>query len=304
MVTTVALTGMTGFIGKHIADNLLARGFAIRALTRNEPKTFVKNLTWIVGDLDKPDSLSELVYGAESVVHCAGQVRGRNEAIFTHCNVTGSLQLLQAAKQSGHIKRFLFMSSLAARHPDLSWYAHSKYVAEQQLAAHAADISLGIFRPTAVYGPGDKELKPLFTWLLHGLLPRMGAATARLSFIHVSDLAQAVGQWLIAEPQPTIPYELCDDVTDGYSWQRLQEIGGEVRNGTVRLIPIPLPVLKFLADISLLSSRLSGKEPMLTRSKIHELIHPDWSASHLCLSRHIHWHPRVNLIDALREGLF
>ncbi|WP_455811038.1 NAD-dependent epimerase/dehydratase family protein [Pseudomonas graminis] len=126
MATTVALTGMTGFIGKHIANNLLARGFAVRALTRSEPTTSVKNLTWIVGDLDKPDSLSELVYGAESVVHCAGQVRGHNEAIFTHCNVTGSLQLMQAAKKSALVKRFLFMSSLAARHPGLSWYAHSK----------------------------------------------------------------------------------------------------------------------------------------------------------------------------------
>ncbi|MFK8257624.1 NAD-dependent epimerase/dehydratase family protein [Erwinia sp. AnSW2-5] len=304
MATTVALTGMTGFIGRHIADNLLARGFSVRALTRSEPKTSVKNLTWIPGDLDQPESLSELVYGAESVVHCAGQVRGRSAAIFTHCNVTGSLQLLQAAKKSGHIKRFLFMSSLAARHPDLSWYAHSKYVAEQQLAAHAAGISLGIFRPTAVYGPGDKELKPLFTWLLRGVLPQMGAPTARLSFIHVSDLAQAVGQWLIAEPQPTFPYELCDGVTRGYSWQRLQQMGEEVRNGTVRLIPVPLPVLKLLADISLLSSRLTGKEPMLTRSKIQELTHPDWSASHLCLSRDIHWRPVISLIHALREGLF
>lgn len=303
MPVTIALTGMTGFIGRHIAENLLARGYAVRALTRSKAdKTSVNNLTWITGDLDNPDALSELVYGAESVVHCAGQVRGHKEAIFTHCNVTGSLQLLQAAKKSGHIKRFLFMSSLAARHPGLSWYAHSKYVAEQQLTARAGDMTLGIFRPTAVYGPGDKELKPLFTWLLRGVLPRMGASDARLSFIHVSDLAEAVGQWLVAEPQPTLPYELCDG--NSYSWQRLQQIGENVRNGRVRLITVPFPVLNLMADISQVSSRLSGKEPMLTRSKIHELTHPDWSASHLSLSRHIHWSPMISLIHALREGLF
>lgn len=100
MPVTIALTGMTGFIGRHIAENLLARGYAVRALTRSKAdKTSVNNLTWITGDLDNPDALSELVYGAESVVHCAGQVRGHKEAIFTHCNVTGSLQLLQAAKK-------------------------------------------------------------------------------------------------------------------------------------------------------------------------------------------------------------
>lgn len=302
MPVTVAITGMTGFIGRHVADNLLARGFAVRALTRREPQTSLNNLTWITGDLDNPDALSELVYGAESVVHCAGQVRGHKEAIFTRCNVTGSLQLLQAAKKSGHVERFLFLSSLAARHPGLSWYAHSKYVAEQQLTAHAAGMTLGIFRPTAVYGPGDKALKPLFTWLLRGVLPRMGASDTRLSFIHVSDLARAVVQWLVAEPEPTVPYELSDGLS--YSWQRLQEMGEDVRNGKVRLIPLPLPVLNLLADINLLSCRLSGKEPLLTRSKIHELTHPDWSASHLSLSRHIHWSPMISLIQALREGLF
>lgn len=302
MPVTVALTGITGFIGRHIADNLLARGFAVRALTRREPKTSEDNLTWMTGDLNQPDTLSAFVDGADSVVHCAGQVRGHNEAIFTHCNVTGSLHLLHAAKQSGHIKRFLLISSLAARHPGLSWYARSKYVAEQQLTAHAGDISLGIFRPTAVYGPGDTALNPLFTWLLRGVLPRMGASNARLSFIHVSDVAEAVGQWLIAEPQPTFPYELCDGIA--YSWQRLQKIGEDVRNGRVRLIALPLPVLTLLADISQLSSRISGKEPMLTRSKIHELTHPDWSANSLFLSRHIHWNPVITLNHALREGLF
>ena len=88
-------------------------------------------------------------------------MRGHKEEIFTRCNVDGSLRLMQAAKESGFCQRFLFISSLAARHPELSWYANSKHVAEQQLTAMADAITLGVFRPTAVYGPGDKELKPL-----------------------------------------------------------------------------------------------------------------------------------------------
>ncbi|ETD64402.1 hypothetical protein Q458_07420, partial [Escherichia coli ATCC BAA-2209] len=87
---------------------------------------------------------------------------------------------------------FLFISSLAARHPELSWYAKSKFVAEQRLAAMAGEITLGVFRPTAVYGPGDKELKPLVDWMLRGLLPRTGAPDTQLSFLHVTDFAQAV----------------------------------------------------------------------------------------------------------------
>ncbi|HEY4466393.1 MAG TPA: NAD-dependent epimerase/dehydratase family protein [Klebsiella sp.] len=304
MTGIAAVTGATGFIGQHIVHELLAQGFSVRALTRRTGKVAADNLLWVPGALEDPASLAELVRGADYVVHCAGQVRGHTEAVFTRCNVTGSLNLMRAARQSGNCKRFLFMSSLAARHPELSWYANSKYVAEQQLIAAASDITLGIFRPTAVYGPGDKELKPLFNGLLRGVLPRLGAPEAKLSFLHVSDLAKAASQWLLAVPPRPDIYELCDGVAEGYSWLRLKEIGAAVRQGPVRLVGIPLPLLKFMADISTLWNRMIKQEPMLTRSKIRELTHRDWSASNQSLAQQIAWFPQVSLERALREGLF
>lgn len=304
MTKTVAITGVTGFIGKHIADNLLARGFSVRALTRTAREPRGNHFTWVRGALEDSASLAELVSGADFVVHCAGQVRGHAEAVFTESNVAGSLRLMQAAKETGRCKRFLFISSLAARHPELSWYAKSKCTAEQELSAIAGEIALGIFRPTAVYGPGDKEMKPLFDWMLRGILPRLGDSNARLSFLHVSDLAEAVGQWLIAEQPPVTPCELCDGDVTGYNWQRVQRIGEKVRNGPVRLVGVPLPVLKLLADISVLACRFAGKEPMLTRSKIHELTHQNWSASNDGLSEKINWFPRIGLEHALRNRLF
>lgn len=168
----------------------------------------------------------------------------------------------------------------------------------------ASGISLGIFRPTAVYGPGDKELKPLFSGMLRGVLLRFGALETQLSLLHVSDLAEAVSQWLIAEQTQAHPYELCDGVSEGYDWKRIQEIGAAVRNGSVRLVGIPLPLLKLAADISTLTGFLAGKEPMLTRCKIRELTHLDWSASNKSLSENINWFPKISLENALRSGLF
>ncbi|BCU48170.1 Cholesterol dehydrogenase [Citrobacter amalonaticus] len=304
MSITVAVTGGTGFIGKHIIDDLLSRGFAVRVLTRTIRHDVRDNLVWIRGALEDSEALAQLVAGAEHVIHCAGQVRGHTEAIFTRCNVEGSQRLMQAAKESGSCRRFLFISSLAARHPELSWYANSKYVAEQRLTTMAAEITLGIFRPTAVYGPGDKELTPLFRAMLRGYLPRFGAAEARLSFLHVSDLAQAVSQWLMADQTPVYLYELCDGVAGGYNWQRIQEIAAAVRNGPVHTVTIPLPLLTLFADASTLISRFAGKEPMLTRSKVCELIHSDWSANNKSLCEKINWFPRVSLEYALRQGLF
>lgn len=304
MTKTVAVTGGTGFIGKYIIQNLLSHGFVVRALTRRQQQTTTENLTWVQGSLEDPRSLDNLVQGADYVVHCAGQVRGSSEKTFVDCNVSGSLRLMQAAQQSGSCQRFLFMSSLAAREPELSWYAKSKYIAEQQLASLACDITLGIFRPTAVYGPGDKELKPIFNWLLRGVLPRLGSLDTELTFIHASDLAEAISQWLLAERPPTQPCELCDGMDGGYSWQRLQAIGSAVRKGPVRLVGVSLSLLKVMADVSIGWNRLIKKEPMLTHSKIRELTHPDWSASNQVLSDATNWVPTISVERALREGLF
>ncbi|QBR49024.1 NAD(P)-dependent oxidoreductase [Erwinia sp. QL-Z3] len=304
MSTTVAVTGATGFIGKHIVGNLLSRGFRVRALTRTPQPSTDDNLVWIQGSLEDQASLWELVRGATCVVHCAGQVRGSSQDTFTQCNVNGSVGLMQAARLSGSCKRFLFLSSLAARHPQLSWYARSKFVAERELTSMAVGMSLGIFRPTAVYGPGDKELKPVFDWLLRGVLPRLGSPEAKLSFLHVSDLAEAVSQWLVADVPETQTCELCDGVQGGYNWLRLKAIGSAVRGGPVRLLGVPLPALKFFADVSMLWNRLARTEPMLTHSKIRELTHQDWSASNTSLSETIHWFPEVSLERALRERLF
>lgn len=106
MNQTVAVTGATGFIGKYIIDNLLARGFHVRALTRTARAHVNDNLIWVRGSLEDTHSLSELVAGASVVVHCAGQVRGHKEEIFTRCNVDGSLRLMQAAKRERLLPTF------------------------------------------------------------------------------------------------------------------------------------------------------------------------------------------------------
>ncbi|MBT0728192.1 NAD-dependent epimerase/dehydratase family protein [Rosenbergiella australiborealis] len=305
MTQTVALTGATGFIGSHIVEKLLAAGFQVRALTRSPANLEKKaGLTWVRGSLEDERSLQTLVSGADIVVHCAGQVRGKNSYTFTSANIDGSLRLLNAAEESAHCKRYLFISSLAARHPQLSWYAQSKASAEKALVSKASSVSIGIFRPTAVYGPRDKELRPVFAWLLRGLLPQTGSSSTQLSFLHVYDFAEAVLKWIEADVDNSHPYELCDGQPSGYRWKDLQQIGQRVRQKPVKVLNIPLPLLKTIATLSTQVSRLTGKEPMLTQSKIGELTHIDWSATNDKITQSIGWTPNIPLERALRDGLF
>lgn len=303
MARIVALTGATGFIGSVLYQRLRQAGISLRVLHRRQGGC-ESGTEWIHGTLEDRDALARLVAGADTVIHCAGAVRGSSAEHFNRINIDGSLRLVEAARSAGCCERFLLMSSLAARHPDLSWYAHSKLEAERQVRQAAGDIAVTVFRPTAVYGPGDRELRPLFEWLLRGWLFTLGQSHARLTFLHVEDLASAALQWLDSPVAPAATYELNDNQPDGYDWSSIAAIAADVRRGPVRRVAIPASLLKGLAQANLFISHLTRHEPMLTPAKVGELTHPDWSCSNEPIHRALGWEPRIVLRKALQERWF
>ena len=85
--------------------------------------------------------------------------------------------------------RFLLMSSLAARMPQLSDYAASKRRGELAVEAAPENLRWTVLRPPAVYGPGDRELLPLFRWVARGIAPLPAGGGGRFSLLYVDDLA-------------------------------------------------------------------------------------------------------------------
>ncbi len=303
MARTVALTGATGFIGGVLRRRLTRSGVALRALSRRRGG-FADGTEWIRGTLEDEEALARLVAGADAVIHCAGAVRGASPEEFERTNVEGSRRLIEAARDSGCCERFLLMSSLAARHPELSWYARSKFEAERQVRQAAGDIAVTVFRPTAVYGPGDREMRPLLEWLLRGWLFVPGPERARLSLLHVEDLAEAVLRWLASPSAAAGTYELNDSRSGGYDWRSIAAIAAEVRRGPVRRVVLPASLLMGLARVNLSLARLSRRAPMLTPAKLGELMHPDWSCSNDPIRGALGWEPRILLGQALQEHWF
>src|SRR5438105_3133565 len=176
---TLAITGGTGFVGSHLLTAARAQGYQVRALTRGwrPPQP---GIVWVEGALDRPDSLIALCSEADAVIHIAGLINAPDRAGFEAVNVGGTAATLDAAHAAG-IRRFIHISSLAAREPELSDYGWSKARAERVVAASGLDWT--IVRPPAVYGPGDRETFELFRMAKRGLvaLPPGG----RFSVIHV-----------------------------------------------------------------------------------------------------------------------
>lgn len=304
MSRTIAITGATGFIGGVLAKRLSAPEWQIRALIR--PTSYLKRpkdiaAEWVTGDLEDIGSLRRLVAGTDAIVHCAGAVRGAAQNDFDQVNVQGLTRLVQAAAEQNPTPRFLLLSSLAAREPQLSHYAASKLKGEKALASYSGDMFWDVFRPPAVYGPGDREMRPLFQWMFRGIAPLIGSDNNRVSLIHVEDLAKAVVCWLHNGKHPQHFYELHDGHQNGYSWQEIIGVVEQLRGSSIFRTTIPVPLVNMIASVNLMVANVFGGSPMLTPGKVRELTHANWVADNDLLSSKTDWVPRISLEEGLRQ---
>ena len=306
MENVIAITGATGFIGGTLIKRLVSAGRQVQALIRPasiHKRTNNDAVKWIQGDLADVQSLEQLVHGADVIVHCAGAVRGATQNHFNRINVDGVARLAQAAIKQQQQSRFLLMSSLAAREPQLSAYASSKQQGERVLMEASARIDWAVFRPPAVYGPGEREMMPVLRWMAKGVAPLPGSGNGRFAMLHAEDLAEAVIKWLDRGRDQRLTYELHDGHPAGYSWQEVIQTIARLRGAPVAPIKVPLALMKLIAIINLAAARTIGYAPMLTPGKIREISHPDWTADNAALCKSTGWSPKIDLAEGLRRTL-
>jgi nucleoside-diphosphate-sugar epimerase len=237
------------------------------------------------------------------VVHCAGAIRGRSAAQFNQVNVEGMARLVQAARELHPLPRFLLMSSLAAREPQLSHYAASKRAGEDVLRTTAGGMRWTALRPPVVYGPGDRETLPLVRCMQRGWAPVLGGMASRFSLLFIDDLADAVRRLLEVTECPSGPFEIHDGRPGGYSWEELIHAVARIIRRPVRRLRVPGSLLRTVARANLVGAHLFGYSPMLTPGKVRELNHADWVCDDAPLRSAIGWQPSIPLADGMRRTL-
>lgn len=284
----IAITGGTGFVGRHLIDLALAAGHGVRALTRR-PQPARDGVTWVAGALDQTEALAELVTGADAVIHVAGVTNAPDRARFAAGNVDGTAAMIAAA-QGANVRRFVHVSSLAAREPGLSDYGWSKAEAEARVVASSLDWVM--LRPPGVYGPGDTEFLDLFR------LARRGFAIApggRISLIEVSDLGRLLLA-LATTGTPHTRYEADDGAPHGWSHTEFAGAIGRAVGKRVWTLPVPRPALMLAARADM---ALRGSGAKLTLDRARYIAHPDWTIDPAQRPAAALWQPRIATADGL-----
>jgi nucleoside-diphosphate-sugar epimerase len=273
----VAVTGATGFLGRRLVKVLAEEGWTVRVLARRD----IADPAWrglepqlVIGDLANARALAALCDGAEVVVHVAGLIKARSQAVFDKANVEGSRQVALAAKTAG--ARLIMVSSLAAREPQLSDYAGSKRGGEDA-AREIFGGDLTIVRPPAIYGPGDIETLRLFKMASEAAFLPVLDPKARMAWIHADDAAARIAA-LVKTPRPGL-LSLSDDRPEGYGWVELMQTASKAVGASPKLVRIPSWTIKALANLSKWAAIVTGNDSILTPGKARELLHGDWSLS-------------------------
>ena len=273
-MSILAITGATGFVGSAVLDEALAQGHQVRALTRRDQAARA-GVAWVRGDLGDTAALGALVAGADAVIHVAGLTNTPDPAEFEHANVTGTANVM-AAMQSAGVRRLVFVSSLAAREPQLSAYGASKARAETLVEASALDWTT--VRPPAVYGPRDIDMLDLFRAAKWGVVPLPpGGAT---SIIHADDLAALLVNLAASSSSEAVGpaskkvYEPDDGREGGWSHKELAAaIGRAMGRGGVFAPHLPKGVLIAAAAADRF---LRGDRAKLTADRVGYMCHPNW----------------------------
>ncbi len=289
---TIALTGATGFVGQAVLDAAAAKKVTVHALTRRQQPDR-KGVEWILGDLGDRRALMRMADSVEAVIHVAGVVNAPDAAGFEAGNAGGTLAVVEAALAAG-VPRFVHVSSLSAREPQLSAYGASKRRAEKIVAASGLDWT--IVRPPAVYGPRDTEMFELFRSAKWGVVPM--PPPGRASVIHVDDLANLLLALASGGEDVTHRvFEPDDGQADGWSHRDLAEAIGDAVG---RKPWVPHMSRGALDWISRIEGWIRPGKVKLSADRVSYMVHPDWVVSAQRSVPARRWTPKVRTAEGLK----
>lgn len=203
----ILVTGGTGFVGWHIVRAAVAAGHEVVSLSRGVQRgSHVYPVRNVHVDLVRPEGLLEALAGVGGVVHAAGILREQRGQDLERAHVGATANLVEACRRAG-VGKLVHLSALGVHAKAPEAYLRSKWEAERII--ESAGLSYTIFRPSLVFGSGDRVVSQLLAVSRYSpLIPLLGDADAKVQPIWVGDVATAVVRALLDRSTDGAIYEL------------------------------------------------------------------------------------------------
>jgi nucleoside-diphosphate-sugar epimerase len=302
------ITGASGFVGSHIARTFAGAGHEVRCGVRaSSSARWIPGLERVPLDMTgRAADFSRAVENIDLVVHAAGITRARRAEDYHAVNAAGTQKLAAAALEAG-VRRFVLISSLAARGPDdpakdgrdhpESAYGRSKLEAEAYLRGLEERMEAVALRPAGVYGPRDTDLLPLFKMAGAGFL-LLPSGSNLLQPVYAEDVASAA--LAAAREAPGFgPFPVAEAAR--YTW-------GDVVAGLQRAIGRPVRAVRLPAAAFTLAGRAAewaarplSAVPVFDERRGRDLALRTWTCDTSATERALGWRAEVPLFDGLER---
>jgi NADH dehydrogenase len=268
-IAQVTVIGGSGFVGRHIAERLCARGVRVIVPTRDRERAkhdliVLPTAEVVRADVHSPADLERVLEGSDAAINLVGILHASRRSGFSAVHAQLPEKIAQACRRAG-VGRLLHMSALGAQADAPSAYLRSKAEGEARLMRSAGDaLAVTIFRPSVIFGAGD-SLLGLFA-RMQRVLPVMllGSPGAKFQPVWVEDVARAYCVALEARSAFGQRYELCGPQV--YTLRELVAAAG-------RLSGHPRPIIGLGRTLSYLQALALEFSPLklLTRDNLRSM---------------------------------
>jgi len=316
----ILITGASGFVGSFLVREAIKRGLETYAGIRaSSSKDLLptEGVRYCIIDFDDPKSLESILleHQFDYIIHNAGVTRTHKNSIYMKVNVDYSVLLAELAiKTIPTLKKYVYTSSIESHgsaDPTLNGvldentvpaprttYGLSKLRAEEALKK-IPNLPLLIMRPTAVFGPGEKDFFLVFEMIKkYRFTPISGSKNIKYTFIYVKDLARVMLEATLSEYVNKSYF-----ISDGRIYKITQFTDGISKALNVKTFgfTIPFPILSLIVTGTGILDKITGSKSLLNDEQLAKMKARNWDCDIAPLVQDFSFQPQYNIDQATKE---